>query len=755
MVFFHGYSLAHTIRPLVIGRSLARRGYEVEFAGRGPHVDRIGCEGFHVTDVVTMPQERMDRFVADGNYGYYDADWIDRCVQSERVLIQTAKPDLVLHDMKPTAKLAASLEGVDLAEIVQGYGQPGYADAIELMGGLGTDMGPFSDYLDGRRADVKEQKVMRLIADIPEFHPTAAPANGYHYVGPLLDTEKEPASLDLLDSEWDVTLPLVYVTCGSSGREPDYIADLIRAAKGRPMRLFITTAGRWNGRVDAENVRVETFLPGEWILKRAQVMVGIVGIGAIYQALEQGVPVIGAPEHLDQEYHLNRIESLGLGLKIHRSVFNADNILRAIEGVLGEVDEYRNHCRRFSDNVRRWNGGEAVADLVDAHFLSRKHDYRFDRSHQMSEAEFLRYLDLTTPTAISEEGLRNLLVDARARGIPHQRRAGELYYDRLDSWNWLYDREPRFFSADYWALEEKRRLAFSIGRSRVELRRNARRYRARYSLVVYLDSLTPAQRARVFLPYPIPSRFQTELNFVACDPAEMQESLAPSLGYFYGHDTAIAAVDEPMEFTYTCDLTVIEQSPLTPADGFSHQPLSDTERDRHLKLDPALKASAELYRFQQELGSEGLEDETGMARARAIYRFLCKNKRFRKTKERSQSLSNSTLAVLRNRGGHCITMSRAFIALCRAEGIPSREKTGALIGYPVGGSNFAMATYCEPLFGHTWAEVFVEGVGWVPAEFHGTVIGRGAMTADNVDDPDVTLHARCRREGVPVARVMS
>ncbi len=38
LVFCHGYSLAHVIRPLVVARALRQRGYEVVFAGRGPQL---------------------------------------------------------------------------------------------------------------------------------------------------------------------------------------------------------------------------------------------------------------------------------------------------------------------------------------------------------------------------------------------------------------------------------------------------------------------------------------------------------------------------------------------------------------------------------------------------------------------------------------------------------------------------------------------------------------------------------------------
>ena len=60
LIFLHGYSLAHTIRPLVIARILKDRGYHVVLAGRGPHVDRVRREGFELHDVETMPQSRMD-----------------------------------------------------------------------------------------------------------------------------------------------------------------------------------------------------------------------------------------------------------------------------------------------------------------------------------------------------------------------------------------------------------------------------------------------------------------------------------------------------------------------------------------------------------------------------------------------------------------------------------------------------------------------------------------------------------------------
>ena len=57
-------------------------------------------------------------------------------------------------------------------------------------------------------------------------------------------------------------------------------------------------------------------------------------------------------------------------------------------------------------------------------------------------------------------------------------------------------------------------------------------------------------------------------------------------------------------------------------------------------------------------------------------------------------------------------------------------------------ANFERSTqsYGEPLFGHTWVEIWLAQHGWVPVEFHGIVIGAGALTRKNVSE------RRLRRE---------
>ena len=735
LIFFHGYSMAHTIRPLVMARALRDRGYPVLLAGRGPHAERIQREGFAVHDVETMPQERMDQHVQRGEYGYYDAGWIGRCLDSERALMRDLAPALVIHDMKPTVSLAARLEGIDEAQVTQAYNQPGYAEPIPTLPRLATTAGQLEQFLVEREERSKPQRRLFLMADIPAFHPPGTGAPGYHYVGPLLDRPPRPQHVEVLDDGWDTSLPLIYLTCGSTGRPPDYLDELTRVFRDRPYRLLVTTAGRWSGQSAASNVRIVDFLPGEWVLSEAHVLTGVVGVGAVYQALSHGVPIVGAPEHLDQEYHLNRVEKLGLGLKLERRDFAANTILSAVERVLAHPEEYRQRCRVISRDLEEWQGGRAVADVVDRHFHARYNPYRVDRGYAVDEREFLRYLDTSTPNTLSEGALLQALRRGIRRGLPHEWRGRQLYYDRLDSWNWLYDHEPSFFASDYWALEQRRQRFFVRKAAQIRSRKATQRYRACYIFRILPGALAPGQRAKVFLPYPIAAANQSDIRLLSCAPVEMTPHFAPFLGFFYGYGFTAGDGDDPVELVYTCELTVEEVASGRAAERDAP---SARERQRYLGLEPGFLRTPEVAEFRRELAVDG--DAPPELKARRIYEALARTKRFRKTKDPTQSMNYSAASVLRGVGGHCITLSRAFIGLCRAEGIPARERTGALIGYPAGEDAYVAKLRGEPVFGHTWAEVFLEGQGWTPVEFHAVAIGETAMTADNVTDP----HLRAR-----------
>ena len=122
----------------------------------------------------------------------------------------------------------------------------------------------------------------------------------------------------------------------------------------------------------------------------------------------------------------------------------------------------------------------------------------------------------------------------------------------------------------------------------------------------------------------------------------MEAVLVPAMGFFYSYERTKGSVEsEPWELSYVCELTVEE---FPSANGLQPVPLSPVERKRYLRLDPELADCPEVEVFRQELGPrEGNSDE---CRARALYEALMSTKRFKKTKDPTQSIGYSTQAIL-------------------------------------------------------------------------------------------------------------
>ncbi len=65
--------------------------------------------------------------------------------------------------------------------------------------------------------------------------------------------------------------------------------------------------------------------------------------------------------------------------------------------------------------------------------------------------------------------------------------------------------------------------------------------------------------------------------------------------------------------------------------------------------------------------------------------------------------------TLDKKGGKCTDISSVFVAVARAAGIPAREVFGIRLGKEEGVSDMTGGHHC-------WAEYYVPGVGWVPAD---------------------------------------
>src|SRR5262249_29745112 len=142
-------------------------------------------------------------------------------------------------------------------------------------------------------------------------------------------------------------------------------------------------------------------------------------------------------------------------------------------------------------------------------------------------------------------------------------------------------------------------------------------------------------------------------------------------------------------------------------------------------LDPSLARPLEAKQlFARTLGPEqfvDVDDKTcslardvtagemnPLHRARRIYDYVAGTMRYDAAQ---QSWKGSTEHAVVCSVGNCNDIHALFVSLCRSNGIPARFVLGQALEAPLPGQE-----NCDLCGYHCWAEFFVAGLGWLPAD---------------------------------------
>ena len=96
-----------------------------------------------------------------------------------------------------------------------------------------------------------------------------------------------------------------------------------------------------------------------------------------------------------------------------------------------------------------------------------------------------------------------------------------------------------------------------------------------------------------------------------------------------------------------------------------------------------------------------------LEKARAIYDWTCKNM-YRDETVKGCGIGDVRYLLKKRPGGKCTDIHSAFVALCRAAGVPARE----IFGIRMCKKTTADITRWE----HCWAEFYLPGYGWIPVD---------------------------------------
>src|SRR5690606_2260062 len=109
--------------------------------------------------------------------------------------------------------------------------------------------------------------------------------------------------------------------------------------------------------------------PGSRLLEKSDVIVCHGGNGTIYQAMRQGVPIVGIPTMHDQEFNLDRVEDLGIGIHLSELRFRPEHLKAAVDRILGD-SSYRQKTLHFQEVLKSYDAPTACRDLIHQHLAS-------------------------------------------------------------------------------------------------------------------------------------------------------------------------------------------------------------------------------------------------------------------------------------------------------------------------------------------------------------------------------------------------
>ena len=397
LMFADANFLAHVSRVLEIGKVLRDcYGCDVRYAGDGPYLKFIRDAGFKIEYCYTVPKATTLELVRRASLGnpFWWHKTVMRSIDSDVQAIRNFNPDMVVGDMHWTLKASAVECKVPYVSIVNGawtkyldytieafddhfltsmLGRKRATSALPALkrslltfwalpyimwkvmeGHGGVNVRSIYEILEGD---------LTLMADIPEFCPTANLPESVKYIGPILWEAPMPAP-DWL-KRLDPSRPVIYITMGSTGKKEFFEAG--RKAFENTKYQVVMTCGEidFSGERVPDNFFITDFAPGLAILKHSDLVVNHGGNGTIYQALTAGVPIAGIPTHIDQQIQLQLCERIRVGLKLREKVLSPELLRNVADEIIADPS-YRVNARQVGWILAKCDGARTgAAEIIE------------------------------------------------------------------------------------------------------------------------------------------------------------------------------------------------------------------------------------------------------------------------------------------------------------------------------------------------------------------------------------------------------
>jgi UDP:flavonoid glycosyltransferase YjiC (YdhE family) len=382
-------TLEQVVRLAVLAQSLDPSRYEVHFACG--HFDELVFRDLQFArhGIVTLERETAFRALAAGKR-LYEISVLRHYAEEELELFQKVKPDVVVGDFRLSLAASAPVAKVPLVTLINGYWSP-YAvrdrfpipdhPLVNLLGvqkaekyfpiAMPKVFGHFAEPVNALRKHFGLQPIgslmevltwgdVTLYPDPPGLVPVRDLPENHQFIGPILWSPQIP--LPSFFETLDQTQPLAYVTLGSSGKV-DRLPMILRGLQRAGIVSIVSTAGRTSG-IEELTPYAADYLPGATVAKKCAFVVSNGGSSTGYQALAEGIPVLGVPFNLDQYLAMTAIETAGAGILLRCGTLTEDGVAQAADK-LATDSSYRFAAQQIARTIESLSPCEHFRRAID------------------------------------------------------------------------------------------------------------------------------------------------------------------------------------------------------------------------------------------------------------------------------------------------------------------------------------------------------------------------------------------------------
>ena len=197
-------------------------------------------------------------------------------------------------------------------------------------------------------------------ADYPRSRP---PAPTWHRL---------ESSVRQTEEAWDVPEELagegalVYLSLGSLGSaDVELMRRLVAVLADTPHRYVVSKGPRADEFELPDNMWGEARVPQTNVIPHCDLVITHGGNNTTTEAFHFGKPMIVLPLFWDQYDNAQRVDELGLGVRLDTYAFEDDELRGAVDRLVGDPD-LRSRTEALGDAIRSADGISRAADLIEA-----------------------------------------------------------------------------------------------------------------------------------------------------------------------------------------------------------------------------------------------------------------------------------------------------------------------------------------------------------------------------------------------------